>query len=218
MMQHQIGQLPVIDDRGQLVGMVSADAILSTFYYANGCTPILNLPVNHCQDETNSVDIDSDLFAAIAQLTIHRGLGNVTLTVTKDCRPIALFSESDLTALCHKTIEAHTLLQTIESILREYLHAALQSDLVSQPATLTPNLATAEQLSLSQLVNLIDDDSTWDYLEDALAPRNLFTQWMAQACAIARLIWTEQGCIEERHLALLRRIQTWLSTRPKLAK
>ena len=181
MMQHQLGQLPVIDDRGQLVGMISADAILSTLYYSKGSAPILSLPVNHCQDKANSVDFDSDLFTAIAQLNTWRGLGAATLTITKNCQPIALFSERDLTTLCHKKIEAHTLLHTIEGALRKYLRAALQSNLVSQPAPLTPSLAMVDQLSLCQLANLISDNTTWDALEDALAPRNLFMQWMAQA-------------------------------------
>lgn len=217
MMQHQLGQLPVIDERGQLVGMISADAILSTLYYSKGSAPILNLPVNHCQDEAKGIDVDCDFIVALQQLNGQGGLSAASLAVTQDCRPIAIFSQHDLTAICQIMLEAHALLQSIAASLRSYVHAALREKNATGPLVTSQPSSVIEALNLCQLINLINDDGLWPFLEDTLAPRSLFAQWMIQVCDLSQRIWDEHGQIDGTHIVVLRRIQAWLNNRPKLA-
>ena len=217
MMQHHLGQLPVIDEHGQLVGMISADAILSTLYYSKGSAPILNLPVNHCQDEAKGIDVECDFIAALEQLNGQGGLSAASLAVTQDCRPIAIFSQHDLTVLCQTLLEAHTLLQSIATSLRGYINAALREKNADGSPDASASSSVIEQLNLCQLINLINDDGLWPFLEDTLAPRSLFVQWMIQVCDLSQRIWDEHGQIDTTHIAVLRRIQAWLNNRPKLA-
>jgi CBS-domain-containing membrane protein len=101
MAQHEIKRLPVVDETGQLVGVVSRVDILQQVMDLVSKTPRLQIPAGAAltvqqvmYPDVPVVQTDADLASIVADL-VESGMRRIVV-VDSDDRPIGLISDSDL--------------------------------------------------------------------------------------------------------------------------
>src|SRR6476661_3214243 len=68
MMKHGFSQVPVVDDSGHLLGLISHKTINRTYYLLDGQVALLDLSVDHCLTRVDPLSPDEDVFAACDKL------------------------------------------------------------------------------------------------------------------------------------------------------
>ncbi|QLQ08622.1 MAG: CBS domain-containing protein [Anaerolineae bacterium] len=94
MIENRFGQLPVVDEHGDLLGMLSQGSILRTYYHTDGLVDLLELPAQHCTEPTVILHMDDDLFRA-ANLLAQPGV-YAPLVVEGD-KPVGILTGKDMT-------------------------------------------------------------------------------------------------------------------------
>jgi CBS domain-containing protein len=115
MTELRVGQLPVVDAQGKLIGIVSQQNILSTYYHIAGSVNMLDLTVSHCQDEAVSLDIQDDLYAAAHTL---RGPGAYAVIITKDGKPAGILTGKDMSRYFNDLFEGLMMIEEVELVVR----------------------------------------------------------------------------------------------------
>ena len=55
MRNYDYSQLPIVDDQGYIKGMISEQSIVNTYFDLNGSLNLLELKVDHCQQEALTI-------------------------------------------------------------------------------------------------------------------------------------------------------------------
>src|SRR5215216_2883093 len=71
MFKHDFSQLPVIDRNGNLVGMVTEQTIVSTYFHTKGRISFLDFPVDNCVMKPATIEKDKDIFEALERLRTY---------------------------------------------------------------------------------------------------------------------------------------------------
>ena len=221
MMEHDYSQLPDVDDRGNLVGVVSEDSIISTYYHSGGLVSLLDLTVDHCLKPAVTLPPESDIFEALDSLkNVH------AIVIVKEQKPVGILTDYDTTHFFRDLSEGLILVEDIEVTLRQYIEGAFPTDNEMQAALMrafrhdrrepTRPAFEYEELSFGQHVQLIVTEENWSKLEDVFGPKDLFAQLMSNVGDARNQLAHFRGRLDAlQHDALLR-ARDWLAVRPKL--
>jgi CBS domain-containing protein len=220
MVKNDFSQLPIIDERGNLSGIITEQSIISTYFHTVGAVSIPELGVSHCQTKAFTIQEDSDIFEALDILK------NVySIVIVDHNKPIGILTAHDTTHFFRDISEGLILVEDIEVTLRQYiesvfpdtrsrdaaLHRAFRADKLDP----TRPAKEYDELSFRDHVQLIITDHNWDKFSQYLEPKDMFIQLMTQVGQIRNQLAHFRGRIEPiQHNALIRS-RDWLSSRPK---
>ena len=122
MTENRFGQLPVLDQSGALLGMISQQGILGLYFQTGGKAPMLDLPVHHVMEPALTLDVGDTLFEAVDRLTAP---GAYAAVVVNETKPVAILTGKDMTGFFRSLFEGIILVEEIELLLRNHVTRGL---------------------------------------------------------------------------------------------
>jgi len=221
MIENRYGQLPVLDEHGCLLGMLSQQSILRTYYHTEGQVDLLDLPVMHCMGSATRLHPEDDLFKA-ANLLAQSGVYAPVVVV--DDKPLAILTGKDMTHFFRSLFEGIILIERIETRLREYADAAFPVPAAMNEAAKrvfglgpkNPEYAARNpaRFMLNDRIMFMSDDDVWPVFEPALGSRELFMQLMDRARRVRNALMHFRGNLTRSEQDTLHLAHTWLNQRP----
>lgn len=220
MVKNDFSQLPIVDENGELTGILTEQSIISTYFHTAGAVSILELGADHCQTRTVTIPKDSDIFEALDLLK------NVySIVIVDHNKPVGILTAYDTTHFFRDLSEGLILVEDIEITLRQYIESVFSDDKSRDAALLrafrhdkqdpTRPAKEYDELSFGNHVQLIVAEHNWDKFTPYLEPKDMFIQLMNQVGQIRNQLAHFRGRIEPiQHDALIR-ARDWLSSRAK---
>lgn len=217
MAQGDFSQLPVVDEQGNLVGLISEQTITRTYYHVDENVSLFDLTVDHCMTPAVTLNIDADIFEALDRLQ-----RTYAIVITENRKPVGLLTFYDTTHFFRNLTEGLIFVEDIEITLRQYIEAIYTTEQRREQATInTFGMDGAkprrdyESLTLGQYINLITHPKNWPDFEPFLAPTNLFRTLMDGVRETRNHLAHFRGELDHLQFDQLRRARDWLSSRPK---
>lgn len=221
MIENRFGQLPVIDEHGHLLGMLSQQSILRTYYHTDGVVDLLDLPVLHCTESVTVLHMDDDLFKA-ANVLIQSG--EYAPVVVEDDKPVGLLTGKDMTHFFRSLFEGIILIERIETRLRGYTTSAFPDPAalneaamrVFGPSPKKPEFAarSPSYFTFADRMLFMSDDDVWPAYAQALGSREVFMVLMDRVRRVRNTLMHFRGNLSYSEQDALRKAQSWLSQRP----
>jgi CBS domain-containing protein len=221
MVENRFGQLPVTDEHGCLLGMLSQQSILRAYYHTEGEVDLLALPVLNCMAAATTLTPQDDLFRAADVLARS---GEYAPVVVVDDKPVALLTGKDMTHFFRSLFEGIILIERIETRLREIADAAFPDPAtlneaakrVFGPGPKNPDYAARNpaRFMLGDRIMFMSDDDVWPAFESALGSRDMFMHLMDRARRVRNALMHFRGSLTRTEQDALRLAHTWLSQRP----
>lgn len=224
MIENRFGQLPVLDEHGCLLGMLSQQSILRTYYHTEGVVDLLGLPVQHCTEPAAILRLDDDLFHA-ANLLAQPGV--YASVVVEGDRPVGILTGKDMTHFFRSLFEGVILAERIETRLREHTAAVFPDGAtlneaakrVFGPGPKNPEYAARnpKYFTFGDQMLFFCDSDIWQAFEPAFGSRDLFMQLMDRVRRVRNALMHFRGNLSFSEQDALRKAQLWLSQRPLAA-
>ncbi len=221
MTENRFGQLPVVDEAGALLGMVSQQGILGLYFHTGGNAPLLDLPVHHVMEPALTLDVGDTLYKAVDRLTAP---GAYAAVVVKGTRPVAILTGKDMTNFFRSLFEGIILVEEIELLLRDHVARAFPDKVslnAAAIATFGPDPENPQwarrnpnKLSFGDQVWLMVDDDNWPRFEAVLGPRSVFSTLMERVRQVRNQLMHFKGQLDPLEHDALIRTYTWLQNRP----
>lgn len=220
MIENRFGQLPMIDAHGCLLGMLSQQAILRTYYHTDGAVALLDLPVQHCAEAAVILRIEDDLFQAANALARPGVYAPVVMAGDK---PVSILTGKDMTHFFRSLFEGIILVERIETRLIEQIAQAFPDPAALNEAGrrvfgLGPNnpqysARHPDRFSFGDRVLLISDDDIWPAFAEALGSREVFMHLMDRTRRVRNALMHFRGNLSISEQDALRKAHLWLSQR-----
>ncbi|MCO6449637.1 MAG: CBS domain-containing protein [Caldilineales bacterium] len=221
MIENRFGQLPVLDEHGCLMGMVSQQSILRTYYHTDGVVDLLDLPVMHCSEPVTTLQLDDDLFKAANVLARS---GEYAPVVVEGDKPVAMLTGKDMTHFFRSLFEGIILIERIETRLREYAEAAFPDPAalnqaairVFGPGPKNPEFSARNpnRFSFGDRMMFMCDGDVWPAYEQALDSRKVFMQLMDRVRRVRNALMHFRGNMSYSEQDALHKAYSWLAQRP----
>lgn len=221
MIDNDFSQLPVVDENGDLLGIISEQDIIRTQFHLNTRTSVLDLRVEQCAAQPVTFSLDDDLFDAIDRLERV-----YAVLVVENRKPVGILTTYDTTHFFRQLSEGQILIQDIELTLRGYIKAAFPTDSTMaaalirafRPDRADPRKPSKEydHLTLGEHVQLITSDENWTKFQSVFEPKSMFQDYMKQVTDIRNQLAHFRGELDKIQLDALTRVQTWLENSPRL--
>jgi CBS domain-containing protein len=221
MIENRFGQLPVVDEHGCLLGMLSQQSILRSYYHTDGAVNLLDLPVSHCTEAVTTLHMDDDLFTAANVLAQP---GQYAPVVVEGDRPIGIMTGKDMTRFFRSLFEGIILVERIETRLSEYIQqafpdAAALNEAAKRVFGAGPNkpeysARNPEHFTLADRISLIADDDIWPGYEGVFGSREMFMHLLDRVRRVRNALMHFRGSLSYSEQDALRKAQSWLSQRP----
>lgn len=222
MFKHDFSQLPVIDGNGKLVGMVTEQTIISTYFHTQGKVSLLDFSIDNCVTQPVTIPKDRDIFEALDRLKT-----NYAILITENDRPIGILTAFDTTNFFRDLTEGLIFLEDIEVTLRQYMEEAFQTDHAMDAALVrafgqnrqNPSRPGKEydKLDFGDHIRLIVTEGNWEKFAKYFSPQELFWNLMDQARLVRNQLVHFRGRLDPVQRDTLIRARDWLATRPKPA-
>ncbi len=222
MVVNDYSQLPVINEQGNLIGIISESSIISTYYHVDTSLSLLDLTVDHCMATPKTITPERDIFEALGLLE------NVyAVVVVEDNSPKGILTDYDTTHFFRGLSEGLIIVRDIEENLRHYIEsvfpdthsmdAALVRAFKQNKKDLSRPAREYGELSFREHIQLITTERNWEKFAPYFEPKEIFTRLMDQAGKIRNQLAHFRGELEPIQLSALVRARDWLSVRPKVA-
>jgi CBS domain-containing protein len=226
MIEMDFSQLPVVDDRDDLLGLISEQSISRTLFHMESQPSqrkdevrLLSLTVDHCMDQPITLQPGDDFMRALRLLNDH-----YALVVVADNHPIGILTDFDTTRFFHDLYGTQLHIHKIELMLREYIKRAFPTEEELRRALLAsigPDSKDPQQpsrpfhkLDFAKELSVIECNVNWPRFDADLGPKPYFSGMMNQVRAIRNQLLHFRGAIfQTDHDAVLRALY-WMETRP----
>lgn len=222
MVKNDYSQLPVVDDAGNLLGMITEQSIISTYYHTGGAVSIFDLTVDNCETKPYTLPQDRDIFEALDLLE-----SVYAIVIVDGRKPKGILTAYDATHFFRDLSEGLILVEDIEVTLRQYIESILSDESAMQAALLRafrpdrqdPKKPGKEydELSFGEHVQLISTEQNWEKFSRYLEPKEMFVRLMNQVGQVRNQLAHFRGRIEPIQYDALIRARDWLASRPKPA-
>jgi CBS domain-containing protein len=219
MMRHGYSQLPVVEDDGDLLGIISNKTIAHTYFLLGGQVALLDLTVDHCLMRVDPLTPDDDLFEACEKLCD----GESALVIVEGRKPVGLLTAGDLTQFFRHRSEDLIRIEDIEVTLRlrardafpddEAMDQALILALGADPHDPTRPKKHFNHLSMGDLLHLITHEQNWPHFNGMFEPLELFVSLMDRVRQVRNILAHFRGSADQIQDTTLRYAVDWLSTR-----
>jgi CBS domain-containing protein len=219
MMRHGYSQLPVVEDDGDLLGIISNKTIAHTYFLLGGQVALLELTVDHCLMRVDPLTPDDDLFEACEKLRDEES----ALVIVEGRKPVGLLTAGDLTDFFRHRSEDLIRIEDIEVTLRlrardafpddaEMDHALLLA-LGPDPQDPTRPKKHFNHLSMGDLLHLITHEENWPRFNGMFEPIELFTSLMDRVRQVRNILAHFRGNADQIQDTTLKYAVDWLATR-----
>jgi CBS domain-containing protein len=217
MIQNDYSQLPVVDEGGNLVGIITEKTIIRTYYHISERVPLFNLTVDHCLSPAVTLSIDQDIFEALDQLQ-----RTYAVVIIEGRKPIGLLTHYDTTHFFRDLTEGLIIVEDIETTLRQYIESIYESEERLNQALINAFGANGdlpnreyERLSFGQYIQLIIHKKNWADFEPCFSSAVLFEHLMNEVRQIRNQIAHFRGDLDVLQSDALLTARNWLASRPK---
>ncbi|HEY0069944.1 MAG TPA: CBS domain-containing protein [Chloroflexia bacterium] len=224
MMRHGFSQLPVVEEDGDLMGVISNKTIAHTYFLLGGQIELLDLTVDNCLARVDPLTPEDDLFEACEKLRS----GDSALVIVEGRRPVGLLTAGDLTDFFRHRSEDLIRIEDIEVTLRlrardafpddEMMDQALVRALGADPQDPTRPKKQFNHLSMSDLLHLITHEQNWPSFNGMFEPLELFTSLMDRVRQVRNILAHFRGNADQIQDTTLKYAVDWLSTRASAAQ
>ena len=219
MVENDYSQLPVIDSDGNLTGMISDQTITRAYYHLGEEISLIDLTVDHCQEQATSIPIESDLFEALDRLkTVY------AVVIVDGREPIGILTDYDTTHFFRDLYDGLIIVEDIEVTLRQLTETVFSEEGKLIRALINafgrnnedPTLPARQQdaLSFFQLIQFITTNKNWPEFEPILKPKHVFLRLMHQVREIRNQLAHFRGRPDTIQSDVLKYARHWLATRP----
>jgi CBS domain-containing protein len=220
MFTNDFSQLPVVDGNGNLVGLVTEQTIISTYFHTQGKVSLLDFSVDNCVTQPITVSKDRDIFEALDRLKTY-----YAVLITENDKPIGILTAYDTTNFFRDLTEGLIFLEDIEVTLRQYIEEAFQTSHAIDAALVRAfgqnkkNLSRPakeyEKLDFGDHIRLITTEDNWEKFVRYFSPQDLFANLMDQARQVRNQLAHFRGRLDPVQRGALIRARDWLASRPK---
>jgi len=220
MRNHDYSQLPIVDEQGYIKGMISEQSIVNTYFDMNGSLNLLDLKVDHCQQEALTISIKKDLFDAIKLLE-----SAFAIVVEDNNKPVGIVTNFDTAYYFRDLSEDLIVVEKIESELREYIRYAFPENAVdtalhnafkNNPRFQDSLGKSVDDLTLFEYMQVILADENWSKFEGVFEPKNMFRSYMENVRKIRNQLAHFRGKLDQNQKKTLLSAKTWIDNRPSL--
>lgn len=221
MVEKDFTQLPVVDELGNLLGIISEHSITRTYHLVNGGVSLLNLTVDHCQESAITLPPGEDIFKALELLK-----NTYAIVIIDHGKPCGILTDYDMTHFFHDITGGLLLVEDIEVTLRKYIESAFPEDNPMQAALMkafgsnkrepTKPAFEYKELTFGQHVRLITTEENWPKFKGVFEPKELFTKMMGQVGDIRNQLAHFRKRLDASQRNALEQTRFWLASRPKL--
>ncbi len=222
MIENDFSQLPVVDNAGDLVGLITQESVLETYYHAEGSVSLLDLTVDHCMIDPKTISPEKDVFEALDLLR-----NSYAIVVVEGRKPKGILTDYDTTHFFRNISEGLILIEDIEVPLRQYIESVFSTESQMEAALMrafkadkqdpTRPARSYEELSFGDHLQLITTKENWPKFSGYFEPKDLFMQLMQQVGHIRNQLAHFRGRMEPVQRKALVRARDWLAARPKPA-
>ncbi|MEJ2710532.1 MAG: DUF4268 domain-containing protein [Anaerolineales bacterium] len=222
MVENDYSQLPVQDEQGRLMGLISDEVINRRYYHLEAAVPLLDLSVDHCTTPVVTLRKDRDIFEALDRL---KDVYAIVIT-DEDDSPIGILTDYDMAHFFRDLTEDLLIVEDIEISLRQIVQtvytdeerlnqALIHSFGESKQHPGEPN-RSFERLSFGDLTRLITHPANWQGFERVFGHRELFDRLMNHVRQNRNQLAHFRGQLDTLQHDVLKNAQNWLAARPKL--
>ena len=221
MVVNDFSQLPIVDVRGKLMGIISEQTIVRKYHLINGKVPLLDLTVDHCQEPATTLPPDEDIFKALDLLN-----SVYAIVIVDNGEPHGILTDYDTTRFFRDIAGGLLLVEDIEVTLRKYIEAAFSDEHSTQAALVaafgtnrqdtTKPAFEYEELSFGQHIQLITTERNWSKFKGVFEPKDLFTRMMKPVGDIRNQLAHFRKRLDIVQQDTLEQVRSWLATRPEL--
>lgn len=222
MIENNFSQLPVVDDHGKLVGIISEKTLTRSYYHLRGKISLLDMNVDQCTAPAVIVKQEDDLFVALDQL--HKVAA--VIVVDNDNKPIGIVTDYDTTHFFRDLYADLLRVEDIEVTLRQRTESAFPDE-VSMTNALIAAFGSNQQdqskpnkdyktLTLGSHISMIKNPTNWSRFQGTFEPQGVFEELMHQVREIRNQLahFREKLSIVQRDA--LMQAYYWMEARPKL--
>lgn len=220
MVANDFSQLPVVEEDGTLVGLISDNSIVSTYFHIGATVSLLDIPVVNCITSPTTISLERDIFEALDLLK-----SVYAVVVMEGRKPVGILTNYDTTNFFRDISEGLILVEDIEVSLRQYIEAVYPTEQKMQAALLRTFRADKSdparpsrdfsELSLYNTLQFITSEGNWGEFEPFFQPKGLFFELMNQVRKIRNQLAHFQGRLDPVQRNALIRARDWLAARPK---
>lgn len=214
MMENDFSQLPIIDEAGKLVGVISEQGVNQTCLHLGPRVQVFDLAVSHCCDSPTTLTPEADLIQALDLIQ-----NSAAIVVVEEAKPIAIVTSYDLIQFFRDNSEGMIIIEDIEVTLRQLIDSKLPSH--ADRSTAIENafgyrkrkgqsLPDYSRLSFGEYIELICDKKNWKHFSIRLQSRGAFKQYMEQVREIRNQMAHFRGRPDAFQEGVLRRARNWL--------
>ena len=223
MVAYDFSQLPIVDGRGKLVGIISEQSITNLLFHTHGEVPLLGLTVDHCKAVPSALPPEADIFEALRMMQ-----DTPALVVAQDNKPIGIVTYYDTTNFFRENNEGLMYVEDIEVGLRKYVEdiystdEALTAALINVFGSRKQNPTRAnkeyEALTFSELKQFVTHEKNWEAFEPYLQPRDLLLTVLNDVRPIRNQLAHFRERIDSVQRHTLRNARSWLADRPRVQR
>jgi CBS domain-containing protein len=223
MMEHDFSQLPIVDEKGLLTGIITEQSIVNTYFIVGDAGALIDLPVDHCQMTAITISPDANIFDALDMLK-----NTYAIVVLENQKPVGILTDYDTTHFFRNYSEGLIQVQDVEETLRQYILAILDTEDKVDAALVrtfgqdkkdfTKLAREFEELSFWETVLLITESHNWEKFEQYFNPKQVFLSFMEQVREIRNQLAHFRGELTPLQRKALKKAIDWLAARPKILK
>lgn len=221
MIASDFSQLPIVDIDGKLVGLVTEQMIVNTYFHTRGLVPVLDVSVDNCSTQPVRISKEADVFEALRQMR-----NTPALVVVEDDKPIGMVTYYDTTDYFRVNNEGMMFVADIEQGLRQYVESICSDSIKLEAALInafgedkqSPGVANKryDKLTLYDQMQLLTHEGNWPEFEPYFRPLELFVQLMNRVRVIRNQLAHFRNPIDSIQRHALLHTRSWLDSRPKV--
>lgn len=222
MVDYDFSQLPIKDENGDLVGLISEQSINRFYFHFDKKSKLLDTTVERCMDEAITIPReDASLFTILERLNI-----SYAVVIIDGRKPIGIVTHYDTTQVFREWSEGLIRIRNIELTLRQYieniydteekmnaaLHRALGSDKKDPHNPRKPY----NELTFSEHVQLIQHEKNWSAFSQYFEPDHEFQTIMGKVGEARNKLAHFRGSLNAVELDAVKVAERWVSHRPRV--
>lgn len=182
MVSQDYSQLPIVDEKGRLMGVISEQTIVRRYFMSEGI-PLFDLSVTHCMTKAVTLTPEDEVFDALGRLQ-----DVLAVMIVEDEKPVGIVTYYDTTHFFRGVSEGLMYVEDIEMRLREIINrvcvtesqmtAALYKALGPDRRDPTKPSKSFDELTFNDYIQLITSKETWPLFEATVVHNSLFREYM----------------------------------------
>lgn len=218
MVSEDYSQLPVVNEQGNLTGLITEQTIARSYFHLGDKVGVLDLKVASCYEKAVTLPLASDVLEAFEKL------GSVSaVVIVEDKRPVGILTTADAVSFFRGLSEGLVLIEDVETTLRQYIDQAFPTDEEREQARHNAfkhllkgegsSMPAYDLMTFGDYVNLITNARNWQRFEHQLESKDLFRTYMDQVRDIRNQVTHFRGQLDRIQYDVLTRARNWLAGR-----